>query len=174
MKNGILLAGLVLALSLSADVRVKVRVGPGHPIHRAHRTVIVRPARPAAVVARRPIVYVAPVVWTRAVVALPPRDRLLWQDSETIQRREGWVDTTLNVNNRGNALYLNVNGAAQIDFAEVQFDNGNVQVVDFNNGRIESGTFRLLDFADGRRVDSVRLIAKSDTPRSALTVYLAK
>ena len=174
MTTKIILAGLLIALPLIADVRVKVRVGPGHPVHRPGRTVIVRPVRPAAVVVRGPIVYAAPVVWTRTVVALPSRDRLSWEDNETITRREDWVDTTLNVNSRGNALYLTIDGRAHLDFAEVQYDNGQVQVVDFKEGRIESGTFRPLDFADGRSVNSVRLIAKSQTPRSKLTVYLAK
>lgn len=172
--NKLLIAGVMLALPLIADVRVGIRIGPGHPLARPGRTVIVRPARPAAVVVRQPIVYAAPVVWTRRVVALPPRNRLLWEDSELIHRREDWVDSTLNVNNRGNALYLNVEGRSHLDFAEVQFENGQVQVVDFRNGDVQSGTFLLLDFANGRRVDSVRLIAKSQSPRSKLTVYLAK
>lgn len=174
MTTRFLLAGLLLALPLTADVRVKVRVGPGHPIARPNRMVVVRPARPAAVVVRTPVVYAAPVVWTRTVVSLPPRDRLLWEDSEVITRREDWVDTTLHVNNRGNALYLSIEGRAHLDFAEVLFDNGQVQVVDFREGQVERGTFRLLDFADGRSVNSVRLIAKSQSPRSKLTVYLAK
>ena len=151
-----------------------MRVGPGHPIHRPARTVVVRPARPAAVVVRGPVVYAAPVVWTRTVVSLPSRDRLLWEDSEVITRREDWVDTTLNVNNRGNALYLNIDVRARLDFAEVQFDNGQVRVVDFREGQVEKGAFRLLDFADGRTFNSVRLIAKSQSPLSKLTVYLAK
>ena len=174
MLHKLLIAGLLLALPLAADVRVKVRVGPGHPIARAGRTVIVRPARPAAVVVRRPVVFAPPVIWARTPVVLPARDRLLWEDSETILRREDWVDTVLNVNNRGNALYLGIDGRASLDFAEVAFENGDVQVVDFKEGRAESGTFRLLDFADGRHVVSVRLIAKALTTRAKLTVYLAK
>jgi hypothetical protein len=136
--------------------------------------VIVRPGRPSAAHIRRPVIYAPPVVWTRSVITLPRRDRLGWEDSETIARREDWVDTTLNVNNRGIALYLNVDGRAHLDFAEVMFENGRVQVVDFREGRVESGTFLLLDFADGRNVDSVRLIARSQTPTAKLTVYLAK
>ena len=171
--NKLLAASLLLALPLIADVRVGIRVGAGHPLARPGRTVIVR-SRPAPVVGRAPIVYAAPVVWTRRVVTLPARDRLLWEDSEVITRREDWVDTTLNVNNRGNALYLNIEGRSHLDFAEVHFDNGQVQVVDFNNGDVERGTFLLLDFANGRHVNAVRLIAKSQSPRSKLTVYLAK
>ncbi len=171
--NKLLTASLLLALPLLADVRVGIRVGAGHPLARPGRTVIVR-SRPAPVVVRAPIVYAAPVVWTRRVVTLPARDRLLWEDSEVITRREDWVDTTLNVNHRGNALYLNIEGRSHLDFAEVHFDNGQVQVVDFNNGDVERGTFLLLDFANGRHVNAVRLIAKSQSPRSKLTVYLAK
>lgn len=169
----LLTAGLLLALPLLADVRVGIRIGAGHPLARPGRTVIVR-SRPAPVVVRAPIVYAAPIVWTRRVVTLPARDRLLWEDSEVIHRREDWVDSTLNVNNRGNALYLNIEGRSHLDFAEIHFDNGQVQVVDFRNGDVESGTFLLLDFANGRHVNAVRLIAKSQTPRSKLTVYLAK
>lgn len=170
----LIIAGILLALPLLADVRVGIRIGPGHPLARPGRTVIVRPARPAAVVVRTPLVYAPPVVWTRRVVTLPARDRLLWEDSEVIHRREDWVDTTLNVNNRGNALYLNIEGRSHLDFAEVHFDNGQVQVVDFKDSQVERGTFLLLDFANGRKVDAVRLVAKSQTPRSKLTVYLAR
>jgi hypothetical protein len=170
----ILLAGLLMALPLLADVRVGIHIGVGHPLARPGRTVIVRPARPAAVVVRGPVVYAAPLVWTRRVVVLPARDRLVWEDSEVIHRREDWVDTTLNVNNRGNAVYLRIDGRAHLDFAEVHFGNGQVQVVDFKDSQVESGTFMLLDIANGRTVTGVRLIAKSQSPESKLTVFLAK
>jgi len=173
MKYQLLLLSALMAVPAIADVRVRVRVGAGHPIVRPHRTVVVRPARPGAVVVRTPI-YAPPVIWTRTVVTLPPRDRLVWQDSETIHKREDWVDTTLNVNSRGNALFLNIDGRARIDFAEVHFQNGNVQVVDFKDSQVESGTFRLLDFTDGRHVDAVRLIVKSESRESKVTAYLAK
>jgi len=174
MKNKIFLAAILFALPLMADVRVRVRLGAGHPIHRTNRMVVVRPPRPALRPMRQSIVYAPPIVWNRTVVSLPGRDRLSREDSETINRQENWVDSTLDVNGRGNALFLNVDGRAHIDFAEVTFENGQVQVVDFREGRVESGTFQLLDFRDGRNVDSVRIIAKSQSPRSKLTVYLAK
>ena len=172
MKYQLLLLTALMAVPAVADVRVRVRVGAGHPIARPHRNVIVRPVR-GPVVVRTPV-YAAPVIWTRTVVTLPSRDRLVWQDSETIRKREDWVDTTLNVNNRGNALFLNIDGRARIDFAEIHFQNGGVQVVDFKDSQVESGTFRLLDFTDGRHVDAVRLIVKSETRESKVTAYLAK
>lgn len=174
MKSKVFLATMLMALPLMADVRVRLQIGAGHPIHRPGRMVVVRPMRPAIRPLGPSVVYAPPVFWNRSVVTLPGRDRLSREDSESISRREGWVDTTLDVNGRGNALYLNVDGRANIDFAEVRFGNGHVQVVDFREGRVERGTFQLLDFRDGRNVDSVRLIAKSQTPQSRLTVYLAK
>lgn len=170
-KNRFLLAGLLAATTMLADVRVNVNLGVGHPLHRASRTVIVRRAAP---VVRTRIVYAAPVVWTRAVVTLPPRDRMVWEDSETFRRREDWVDTNFTVNNRGDALYFRVVGRAQVDFAEVTFNNGQTQVVDFNEAPLENGTYRLLDFADGRQVDHVRMVARSRAAQSTITVLMRK
>jgi hypothetical protein len=157
--------------AVNANVRVNVHLGVGHPLRRPARTVILR--RPVPVVRTR-VVYAAPVVWTRAVVTLPPRDRLVWEDSETFRRREDWVDTSFNVNNRGEALYFRVAGRAQVDFAEVTFNNGQTQVVDFNEAPLEDGTYRLLDFADGRHVDHVRMVARSRAPESTITVLMRK
>ena len=179
MNRRALLAAVVPAVSffanvepLSANVRVRVNLGVGHPLRRpASRTVIVR--RPAPVVGTR-VVYAAPVVWTRAVVTLPPRDRMVWEDSETFRRRDDWVDTYFNVNNRGDALYFRVAGRAQVDFAEVTFENGQVQVVDFNEAPLEDGVYRLLDFQNGRRVEGVRMVARSRAPQSTITVLMRK
>ncbi len=120
------------------------------------------------------MVYASPLVFRRTVVALPARDRLIWEDSETISRREDWIDTTLAVNQRGNKLFLRVNGRAQIDFAEVHFQNGNVQVVDFKEAPLDSGTYSLLDFNDGRHVDHVRVVAKARSREARLSVLMAR
>jgi len=174
MKNKIILATVLMALPLMADVKVRLQVGAGHPIHRPGRMVVVRPMPPAIRPLGPSVVYAPPVVWNRSVAALPGRDHLSREDSEIVSRREDWVDTTLDVHGKGNALYLNVDGRANSDFAEVRFGNGQVQVVDFREGRVERGTFQLLDFRDGRNIDSVRIIARSQTPQSRLTVYLAR
>lgn len=170
-RRQIVLVALAAASIVNANVRVNVNLGVGHPLRRPARTVIVR--RPAPVV-RTKVVYAAPIVWTRAVVTLPPRDRMVWEDSETFRRREDWVDTFYNVNNRGDALYFRVAGRAQVDFAEVTFNNGQTQVVDFNEAPLEDGTYRLLDFADGRQVDYVRMVARSRAPQSTITVMMRK
>lgn len=167
--NRILLA-LMLTASAYAAVRVNLTLGIGHPIQRPGRTVVVRQAW----VAPARVVYVAPVVWTRTVVVAPPRERLAWEAGESLERQEDWVDSSLHVGSRGNALLLRVEGRAQIDFAEVAFGNGQVQVVDFHDAVLNPGVHGLLNFQDGRRVESVRLIARSRTPRSRLTVLMAK
>ncbi len=154
--------------------RTTVVVRPGHPIRRPlPRTVVVRPARTAVVVAA-PLVFLPAVVWSSAVVSLPPRDRLVWEDSETLTKDEEWVDCNFGVDRRGDALLLGIDGRAQLNFAEVTFENGNVQVVDFEDRTHPSGIYGLLDFADGRHVKTVRLLARSRTDQSTLTVYLKR
>jgi len=164
-----ILSTAAIAAALAADVRVNINLGAGHPLVRT-RTVIVHRA-PYAV---GRVVWAPPVVWTRALVALPPRERMVWEDSETLVRREDWVDTILPVHNTGAGLFLRVDGRAQLDFADVHFGNGQAQVVDFHEGLLDQCVYRLLDFADGRRVESVRLVARARTPRSTLAVLMRK
>lgn len=169
-----ILIGILLAAEVLSAARVVISVRPGHPIRRSlSRTVVVRPAR-RVVVTRRPIVYLPPVIWAAPVVAIPPRNRVLFEDSETIRRNEGWVDTNFGVDNRGESLLMNIEGQARLDFAEVTFENGQVQVVDFNERVEKSGTYRLLDFADGRRVNDVRIVAKAESAKARITIYMSK
>lgn len=65
----------------------------------ALRMVIVRPAR-RVVAIRRPGVFHPPVVWGARAGRLPGRDRLAWEDSETIRRNENGVDFDLGVDGR--------------------------------------------------------------------------
>jgi hypothetical protein len=119
------------------------------------------------------LTFLPVVMWPATIVALPARERLLWQDSETIEREEEWVDCNFGVDSRGRALFLEIGGTAQLNFAEVTFENGQVQVVDFEDRPRNTGIYQLLDFADGRRVMTVRLLAKSESDQAKLTVYMA-
>jgi hypothetical protein len=155
-----------------AHTRLVVR--NGHPIRRVlPSTVVVRPAR-KVVTLNTPVVYLPARTWNATVVSLPSSDRLVWQDSEEIHSDEGWVDTNLGVDGTGNALFIKIDGLAQLSFAEVVFGNGNVQVVDFNDSAQRAGVYNLLDFSDGRHVNAVRLLAKSNSDDAKLTVYLRK
>ena len=64
-------------------------------------------------------------------------------------------------------------GKAELNFAEVTFANGNVQVVDFNDETHDSGIYKMLDFADGRHVKTVRILALSKSADTKLNVYLS-
>lgn len=146
----------------------------GHPIRRVlPTTVVVRPPR-KVVTLSAPLVYLPARTWNASVVSLPSSERLVWQDSEEIHSDEGWVDTNLGVDGTGNALFIKIDGLAQLSFAEVVFGNGNVQVVDFNDSAQRAGVYNLLDFSDGRHVNAVRLLAKSNADDSKLTIYLSK
>lgn len=148
--------------------RVRVTVRPGFPIRRALPNVVVRPGVTVRVAPR---VYLAPVVFTAAVVAsLPPSD---WKQSEDLDRDDGWTDFTMDVDHRGNRLFLQIEeGAAQISFAEVVFENGETQVVDFNDRAHARGVYSLLDFKDGRKVDHVRIVAKAAGDETEITLHL--
>ena len=154
--------------------RATLVIHPGFPLRRRFPTeVIVRPARTAVVVGA-PLTFLPVLAWTPRVVTLPARERLVWQDSEVIKRDEEWVDANFGVDGRGDALFLEIKGKAQINFAEVVFANGNAQVVDFNEKTHGSGIYKLLDFADGRHVKTVRILAKSKADETTLAVYLSK
>ena len=154
--------------------RAALVVHPGFPIRRRFPTeVVVRPARTAVVVGA-PLVFLPVLAWTPRVVTLPARERLVWQDNEIIKRDEEWVDTNFGIDGRGNALFLEIKGKAQINFAEVTFANGQVQVVDFNEKTHGNGIYKLLDFADGRQVKTARILAKSKSEDTTLAVYLSK
>lgn len=151
--------------------RTTVTVRTGFPIRRTLPAVVVRPA---PVVRVAPRVYLAPVVFSAAVVAsLPPNHE--WSSSEELDREDGWTDFTMDVDRRGDALFLQIDrGAAQISFAEVVFENGETQVVDFNDRVHRTGTYRLIDFKDGRKVDHVRIVAKANTNESEITLHLTR
>src|SRR5213595_3682020 len=79
--------------------RVRVTVRPGFPIHRTLPEVIVRPGVAFRVAPR---VYLAPVMFTAAVVAsLPPAGARAWSGTTAIEREDGWTEFTMNVDRRG-------------------------------------------------------------------------
>jgi hypothetical protein len=149
-------------------------VRAGHPIHRVlPATVVVHPAR-TAVMVKAPLLFLPALAWTAAVVTLPVRERLVWHDEEAITEDEGWVDTYYGIDAAGDALFLDLNGKARLNFAEVTFANGKVQVVDFNEKTHQAGVYKLLDFTGDRHVMTVRILAKSEADETKLAVYLGK
>jgi hypothetical protein len=162
------LAVVALVVAQTADAG-RVRVTHKGPRGR-RTTVTVRTVRPAPVVRVTPRVYLSPVVFTPVVVTTIPNT---WKTSEEIKRTEGWTDFTMNVDRRGDRMFLQIDrGAAQISYAEVVFENGEAQTVDFNDRIYGKGTYALLDFKDGRKVDHVRIVAQAETKETELTVHL--
>ncbi len=134
---------------------------------------------PARVTVRvHPAVYLAPVVFTGAVVAVassPAADAIVWEDGETLSRRDDWTEFTLNCDARGEKLWLEiVHGKVQADWAEVVFQNGQAQVVDFSELTHGPGLYSLLDFADGRKVDHVRMVARAKTKEARVVLRMQK
>jgi hypothetical protein len=152
-------------------VRTKVVVRPGFPIRRVAPVVVVH-RKP--VVVTEGIVYGPVVMWRPVVVALPPRERLVWEDGETLLKPEGWTEFALEVNDRGDRLYLELTGRTQLDWAEVVFGNGQAEVVDFSARTRQPGIYPLLDFRDGRTVRYVRLLARAQSPESRVIVRLQR
>lgn len=193
MKRFILVILLVAALAPLAETadaarraRTVTRTGPhgrtvtrttvvvhrSFPLRRTWPAVVVRPARAAVVVA--PVVYLAPVMWRPVVVARPAHDRLAWEDGETLYREDDWTEFTLNADSRGQALFIEVIGKAQLEFAEVVFENGDARVVDFSRKTRGTGLYQLLDFRDGRKVDHVRMVARAKSDEARLVLRMEK
>ena len=155
-------------------VHTRLVVRPGHPIRRTlPANVVVRTAR-RTVLVRHPLVFLPALSWRGAIVPLPPRERIIWTDTETIARDEEWVDTNYGVDASGSALYLDLTGKTKLNFAEVTFDDGHVQVVDFNEETHDPGAYKLLDVNANQHVATVRILAKSEADDSKLAVYLSK
>ncbi len=157
-----------------AHRRTTVVVHRNWPLRRAHRAVVVRPARVAWRVA--PAVFLPLVVWTGVVVAsAPARDILVWEDGETLSKDEDWTEFSLNCDSRGTQLWLEVaEGKAQFDWAEVVFENGDTRVVDMKEWTRGPGHYALLDFKDGRKVDHVRIVARAKSDEARVVLKMEK
>lgn len=152
--------------------RTTVRVHAGFPLHRALPHVYVRAPRVGVRVTPR--VFLPRAAFAAVVVSTPfaPEARV-WRDAEELERDDGWTELTMNVDRRGSRLLLEIARApAQISFAEVVFDNGETQVIDFADQIHAAGTYSLLDFKDGRKVDHVRLVAKTEADSSEISLHL--
>ena len=131
---------------------------------------VVHPARRVVAVGA-PLRFLPVAAFTAVAVPLPPRERLVWQDTETIDRDEQWVESNFGVDDRGDALLLQVDGRVRLNFADVTFENGDVQVVDFDEKVHRSGVYKLDHFPGVRNVKkTVRLVAKAESDGATLRV----
>lgn len=169
-----------------AERRVPVVTHPGWPLKRPPRPVVVRPPQPVPRVRVAPRLFLPPVVFGGGVVVERrerrygrdrgfSRESLVWQDSVTLDRDDEWTEFTLDCNARGTKLWFEVTaGRVQVDWAEVVFESGEVQVVEFPERSMGLGLFELLDFRQGRRVDYVRVVAQAASREAKLALWLER
>jgi hypothetical protein len=163
--TAVCLTGALLSADVAEARRTKVVVrGP-------RARVTVRTVRPAPVVRVTPRVHLAPVVYAGIAVALP--NSPAWRASEVVERSEGWTEFIMNVDRRGDRVLLQIErGAAQINYAEVVFENGESQVVEFNDRIERPGIYSVVDFKDGRKIDHIRVVAKASAASTKITILL--
>jgi len=167
----------------AAVLRAPVVTHRNWPLKRAPRPVIVRPPRVVNRPRVSPRLFLPPAVFGAVVVGVRnergrqsySRESLVWQDSETLYREDDWTEFTLDCNVRGTKLWFEIlEGRVQIDWVEVVFDNGEVQIVEFPERSLGRGIYELLDFRDGRRVDYVRIVAKTTSREAELTLWMER
>jgi hypothetical protein len=106
---------------------------------------------------------------------LPGRDLMVWEDGENLAQDEEWTEFTLNCENTGTKLWLEiVAGKVRFDWAEVVFGNGEAQVVEMQEFVRDPGYYLLLDFAAGREIDHVRMVAKAESPEARVVLKMQK
>lgn len=153
---------------------------PGWPLKRPPRPVIARPPLgvPPVLVPTR--LFLPPIVFGGVAVRVRndrrySHDGLVWQDRQTLSREDEWTEFTLDCKARGTKLWFEVlAGKLQVDWVEVVFDTGETQVVDFPDRPLGPGLYKLLDFREGRRVDHVRMVAKTTSREAKLTLWLER
>jgi hypothetical protein len=171
--------------------RVPVIIPKNWPLKRAPRAVIVRPPRRGGGHIRvEPRVFLPTIVFGGVVVSRRyerryrhdddrrhgySRESLVWEDSETLFGEDEWTEFTLDCDARGAKLWFEVlNGRLQADWAEVVFDNGEVQVVEFPERTLAPGIYQLLDFRDGRRVEYVRMVAQAASREAKVSLWMER
>lgn len=170
----------------AARHRAPVVIHPGRQLRHPPRSVIVRPPRGVIRPRIAPRLFLPPVVFGGIVVGDRhdrryrddrgySRDSLVWQDTETLYREDTWTEFIFDCNVRGTKLWIEaIVGRIQVDWAEVVFENGEVQVVEFPERSLGRGIYRLLDFPEGRRVDYVRMVAQTTSREAKLTLWLER
>ena len=103
------------------------------------------------------------------------RDSLVWQDRATLYGKDDWTEFSLGCNALGAKLWFQVlAGRVQADWAEVVFENGEAQVVEFPKRTLGPGLYVLLDMGEMRRVDHIRMVAKTTSREANLTLWMAR
>jgi hypothetical protein len=154
--------------------RSPVYLYKGWPLKRPPRVALIRPAHAGDSIT--PAVFLTPLAFKPvALTAVPPRDGLVWEDSEVLDKGDDWTAFTIHCDTHGQRMFLEIeDGKVQADWAEVVFDNGDTQVVDFAEKVQVPGLYTLLDLKDGRKVNHARIVARARTDEARLTLRMAR
>lgn len=155
-----------------APPRGPVVVPRGFPIQRAP-VVVYRP-RHRHHPHLPPRVFLPLVLWPAVRVSLPPVGWVVWNDEQPLARANGWTELLFDVHEHGRLLLLDLGGEAELDFAEVTFEDGAVQVVDFGRSLRQPASYQLLPLAPQREIEHVRVVARAAQPRLRLGVRLIR
>lgn len=101
-----------------------------------------------------------------------PLNRTAWHHGRTLRKGTDWVESTFRVNEKGDRLILAIQGSVELQSAQVQFDNGQVQSIQVQGQPYTTGEYLLLDFGDMRIVQSVQVVGRTDSRKSAFSVAL--
>ena len=178
--------------------RAPVVTYPGWPLKVAPRPVIVRPPQVDVRPLVPPQMFLPPVVFGGVVVGNRherrddrgrdrgrdrsrdrgygySRDSLVWQDHVSLYAKDDWTEFSLGCNALGAKLWYEVLvGRVQADWAEVVYENGEAQVVEFPKHTLGPGMYVLLNIGEGRRVDHIRMVAKTTSHEARLRLWMAR
>jgi len=177
-------AGVVAPPTRVVPPRAPVVTYPGWPLKVAPRPVIVRPPQVEVRPLVPPQMFLPPVVFGGVVVNVRPgpgydrgfsRDSLVWQDHVSLYAKDDWTEFSLGCNALGAKLWYEVLvGRVQADWAEVVYENGEAQVVEFPKHTLGPGMYVLLNIGEGRRVDHIRMVAKTTSHEARLRLWMAR
>jgi hypothetical protein len=104
-----------------------------------------------------------------------PGDGLVWENTAIVTREDEWTELVSGCDAQGRKIYLEIiGGKLQADWAEVVFADGEAQVVDFGEKTHGAGLYELIRIADGRKVDHVRMVARTRGDETRVTLKMEK
>ena len=93
----------------------------------------------------------------------------------TLYRADDWTGVFARLQHpRRKALVRSPRGQGPGGLGRGGLRNGEAQVVEFPKHSLNPGIYPLLDIPEGRRVDYVRMVAKTTSPRANLTLWLSR
>lgn len=91
-----------------------------------------------------------------------------------LEGADGWQHIGFEVRDKGHGVYLDIQGRMQLRTAEVVFEGGELSRYDLAYARRDNGIFELKDFGVERNVLSVRMLVRSVSDRSTVTVRMGR